>query len=238
MIQFTVYIGWMKVAEALLNPLGEDDDDLECNYVIDKNLITGLTLVDQGSKKGPEQQKDMFWNDHAIAPLYSLEAARRSVHPLVGSASKINLVKTEKQITMVPHKSKLSHMTEDMQKDHTKVVDVHEHNVKHKSERRISKEVDPDEVLAKIRKRNLNKTAPMTSRSMPGTLEPGQLRHFDGNGRHNGASWVRPDIENGTDHSFDSLHGKTVPHVNLPPTDYSPYMGHRNGDDPNRLRRY
>ncbi|KAK6020843.1 hypothetical protein OSTOST_13496, partial [Ostertagia ostertagi] len=27
------------VAEALLNPLGEDDDDLECNYVIDKNLI-------------------------------------------------------------------------------------------------------------------------------------------------------------------------------------------------------
>lgn len=39
MIQFTVYVGWMKVAEALLNPLGEDDDDLECNYVIDKNLI-------------------------------------------------------------------------------------------------------------------------------------------------------------------------------------------------------
>jgi hypothetical protein len=42
-----------------------------------------------------------------------------------------------------------------MQKDHTKVVDVHEHNVKHNRERRISKEVDPDEVLAKIRKRNL-----------------------------------------------------------------------------------
>jgi hypothetical protein len=39
MIQFFVYVGWMKVAEALLNPLGEDDDDLECNYVIDKNLI-------------------------------------------------------------------------------------------------------------------------------------------------------------------------------------------------------
>lgn len=39
LIQFIVYFGWMKVAEALLNPLGEDDDDLECNYVIDKNLI-------------------------------------------------------------------------------------------------------------------------------------------------------------------------------------------------------
>ncbi|KHJ94553.1 hypothetical protein OESDEN_05516 [Oesophagostomum dentatum] len=42
MIQFIVYMGWMKVAEALLNPLGEDDDDLECNYVIDKNLIVSI----------------------------------------------------------------------------------------------------------------------------------------------------------------------------------------------------
>lgn len=25
-------MGWVKVAEALLNPLGEDDDDFECKY--------------------------------------------------------------------------------------------------------------------------------------------------------------------------------------------------------------
>ncbi|KAI1701915.1 bestrophin, RFP-TM, chloride channel domain-containing protein [Ditylenchus destructor] len=87
MIQFTVYVGWMKVAEALLNPLGEDDDDLECNYVIDKNLITGMTLVDQGGKKSPELVKDSFWNNDHIAPLYSLESAKRTVHPLQGSAS-------------------------------------------------------------------------------------------------------------------------------------------------------
>ena len=45
MVQFLVYVGWMRVAEALLNPLGEDDDDLECNYVIDKNLIVSDTLT-------------------------------------------------------------------------------------------------------------------------------------------------------------------------------------------------
>uniref|UniRef100_A0A1I7XDB7 Bestrophin homolog n=1 Tax=Heterorhabditis bacteriophora TaxID=37862 RepID=A0A1I7XDB7_HETBA len=37
-LQFIFFIGWMKVAEVLLNPLGEDDDDFECNYILDRNL--------------------------------------------------------------------------------------------------------------------------------------------------------------------------------------------------------
>ncbi|CZR14430.1 Bestrophin homolog [Caenorhabditis elegans] len=36
----------MKVAEILLNPMGEDDDDFELNYVIDKNFYIGMTIVD------------------------------------------------------------------------------------------------------------------------------------------------------------------------------------------------
>lgn len=38
MIQFTFLIGWSKVAEGLLNPFGDDDDDFEMNYIIDRNL--------------------------------------------------------------------------------------------------------------------------------------------------------------------------------------------------------
>lgn len=37
-IQIICYTGWSKVAEALLNPFGEDDDDFECNWIIDRNL--------------------------------------------------------------------------------------------------------------------------------------------------------------------------------------------------------
>lgn len=37
-LQFLCYFGWLKVAEALLNPLGEDDDDFEVNYILDRNL--------------------------------------------------------------------------------------------------------------------------------------------------------------------------------------------------------
>lgn len=38
MMEFIIFVGWMKVAEALLNPFGEDDDDFESNFLLDKNL--------------------------------------------------------------------------------------------------------------------------------------------------------------------------------------------------------
>ena len=36
--EFFCYMGWIKVAETLLNPFGYDDEDFQINYIIDRNL--------------------------------------------------------------------------------------------------------------------------------------------------------------------------------------------------------
>uniref|UniRef100_A0A0M3HZC9 Bestrophin homolog n=1 Tax=Ascaris lumbricoides TaxID=6252 RepID=A0A0M3HZC9_ASCLU len=89
-LQFIFYMGWLKVAEVILNPFGEDDDDFECNFLLDKNLTIGLTVVDEGYNRTPEILKDAFWK-HPIKPLYSTEAAHaeRRMSGITGSIAHV-----------------------------------------------------------------------------------------------------------------------------------------------------
>ncbi|KAI1704162.1 bestrophin, RFP-TM, chloride channel domain-containing protein [Ditylenchus destructor] len=69
MLQYIFYVGWLKVGEALLNPLGNDDDDFECNYVINENLSLGLMLVDDcyAHVENPlMQNEDKRWYKHTL----------------------------------------------------------------------------------------------------------------------------------------------------------------------------
>ncbi|KAJ1345480.1 hypothetical protein KIN20_000026 [Parelaphostrongylus tenuis] len=100
-LQFIFYVGWMKVAESLMNPLGEDDDDFECNFLIDRNLNIGLAIVDECYGDLPLQQKDVYWSTDNIEPLYASDVALKPINPQVGSAS--HYEPPEDDVIMMPH---------------------------------------------------------------------------------------------------------------------------------------
>jgi len=85
-LQFAFYIGWLKVAETLINPFGEDDDDFELNRLIDRHIQVGFLICDPIVEK-PDLLKDKFWDD--IIPqdmLYTLISLKEQDSEFRGSA--------------------------------------------------------------------------------------------------------------------------------------------------------
>ncbi|KHJ89251.1 hypothetical protein OESDEN_10925, partial [Oesophagostomum dentatum] len=82
-LQFAFITGWVKVAEILLNPLGEDDDDYELNWVIDRNFQVGLS-VEECYDSFPPIVRDVFWETENPEPLHTVESAMRPMNPQVG----------------------------------------------------------------------------------------------------------------------------------------------------------
>nr|XP_036220274.1 bestrophin-2 isoform X3 [Bactrocera oleae] len=60
-LQFVFYVGWLKVAEVLINPFGEDDDDIELNWLIDRHIKAAYLIVDEMHEEHPELLRDQYW---------------------------------------------------------------------------------------------------------------------------------------------------------------------------------
>jgi len=59
-VKFLFFFGWLRVAETLYNPFGEDDDDFELNELINRHFKVAMNIVDE-NEDPPELQKDLFW---------------------------------------------------------------------------------------------------------------------------------------------------------------------------------
>jgi len=60
-VKFLFFFGWLRVAETLYNPFGEDDDDFELNELINRHFKVALNIVDD-LEEPPELKKDLFWD--------------------------------------------------------------------------------------------------------------------------------------------------------------------------------
>lgn len=111
-LQYMCYLGWMKVAASLMNPYGEDEDDFECNYLIDKNTATALFIVDTAHDDLPDLQKDKFWEKSEVELFYPINSTNSVHHPLIGSAVSARVSKPDREPEMiVVHRPVLPHQS-------------------------------------------------------------------------------------------------------------------------------
>ncbi|XP_040199953.1 bestrophin-3 isoform X2 [Rana temporaria] len=82
---------YTQVAEQLINPFGEDDDDFETNWCIDRNLQVSLMAVDEMHTNLPKMSRDIYWNDSDARPPYTLAAADYCIPSFLGSTVHMGL---------------------------------------------------------------------------------------------------------------------------------------------------
>lgn len=89
-----------QVAEQLINPYGEDDDDFELNWCLDRNLIVSNWVVDELHNKAPKLVKDMYWDDQVPILPYTKSSLERKKGlglsgPHLGSTANLEILPEE-----------------------------------------------------------------------------------------------------------------------------------------------
>ena len=55
-----IFICYYQVAEILINPFGDDDDDFDCNHIVDSNYerSRAIVMAQEEEEEGKEEEED------------------------------------------------------------------------------------------------------------------------------------------------------------------------------------
>jgi len=81
-LQFIFYFGWLKVAEILINPFGDDDDDFDCNHIVDSNYERSRAIV-TSEEQDEEDEVDEEEGQLPDSLPHTLESYRHQEAPVV-----------------------------------------------------------------------------------------------------------------------------------------------------------
>ncbi|KAK9875904.1 hypothetical protein WA026_009690 [Henosepilachna vigintioctopunctata] len=114
-LEFFFYMGWLKVAETLTNPFGDDDDDFEVMWMVDRHMQIVYLLVDKIPQKLPKLTRDLYWNTETQISLPYTKASENymSEYP-VSSTNKVVLSPSEQEIVM-PETSKVEKIPQELE---------------------------------------------------------------------------------------------------------------------------
>ncbi|GAU99255.1 hypothetical protein RvY_10285 [Ramazzottius varieornatus] len=104
-LQFMFYVGWLKVAESLINPWGEDDDDFEVNWFIDRHVQASYAMVDDMHHEVPPLVKDRYWGEVRIQLPYtdaSMDTKRDEECADLGSAMEYHVPLDKQRLSVSP----------------------------------------------------------------------------------------------------------------------------------------
>ncbi|XP_033722220.1 bestrophin-3 isoform X2 [Tursiops truncatus] len=189
LLQFFFYAGWLKVAEQLINPFGEDDDDFETNWCIDRNLQVSLLAVDEMHMSLPKMKKDIYWDDSAARPPYTLAAADYCIPSFLGSTVEMGLSGSD-----LPGEDWL--------------WDYEKHGHRRSMIGRVKRFLSTHERASSPRRRNYRRQASDSSTFLPpGDLSPARdLLHVPSRSPHHAsATWKHPCTPEGSPKLHASL---------------------------------